>query len=78
MRAAEGHVQSLIWIGAALSLTGIGGLGYCIVTALRARRAGLPDDALRARLQHVVTINLAALGVSAIGLMLVVAGIMLG
>jgi hypothetical protein len=71
-------MQSLIWIGAVLSLVGIGGLVYCIVTALRARRAGLPDDVLRARLQHVVTVNLAAVGVSALGLMLVVAGILLG
>jgi hypothetical protein len=71
-------MQIMIWIGAALSLCGIGALVYCIVTALRARRAGLPDDVLRARLQHVVTVNLAAVGVSALGLMLVVAGIVLG
>jgi hypothetical protein len=71
-------MQMMIWIGAALSLAGIGALIYCIVTAIRARRAGLPDDALRARLQHVVTVNLAAVAVSALGLMMVVAGIALG
>ena len=32
---------------------------------------------MRARLQQIVTFNLAALGVSALGLMLVVAGIIL-
>lgn len=68
----------LIWIGSALTLAGVAALIYCIFAALKARRAGLPDDALRARLQRVVLINMAALGVSALGLMLVVAGIMLG
>jgi hypothetical protein len=71
-------MQSLIWIGAALALLGVLGLGYCVARVLRARRSGLDDDALRAELRRVVTINLAAVGVSALGLMLVVAGIMLG
>ena len=67
----------LIWAGAVLSLGGVGGLIWCIVLALKARRAGLTDDAMRARLQHIVTLNMIALGVSALGLMLVVAGILL-
>ena len=67
----------LIWAGAALTLGGVAGLVWCIVTALRARRAGLEDEALRARLQKVVLVNVAALGVSALGLMMVVAGIIL-
>jgi hypothetical protein len=68
----------LIWTGAFLSLCGVGGLLWCILLALKARRAGLTDDAMRARLQHIVTLNMIALGVSALGLMLVVAGILLG
>ncbi len=71
-------MQALIWIGACVSLVGIAGLGYCIVRAMKARRAGLPDAAMRAELQRVVVINMAALGVSALGLMLVVTGILLG
>lgn len=71
-------MQAMIWIGAALTLVGIMGLGYCITRVLRARRAGLDDEALRAELRRTVTINLAAVGVSALGLMLVVAGIILG
>ena len=71
-------MQALIWTGAALSLAGVAGLGYCILRATRARRAGLDDAAMRAELQRVVTINMGALGVSALGLMLVVAGILLG
>lgn len=68
----------VIWIGTGLSLAGVAGLIWCINLTLQARRKNLPDDQLRARLQQVVTYNLAALGVSAIGLMLVVAGIILG
>lgn len=67
----------MIWAGAALSMCGVAGLVWCIFLALKARRAGLTDDAMRARLQRIVTFNMAALGVSALGLMLVVAGILL-
>jgi hypothetical protein len=67
----------LIWIGAAVSLGGIAGLLRCIQLALRARKSGLDSTAMRARLQQIVTFNLAALGVSALGLMLVVMGIIL-
>ena len=73
-----GRMQALIWAGAALTLLGVAGLGYCVVRTLRARKAGLQDDALRAELQRVVTINLGALGLSVLGLMLVVLGIFLG
>ena len=68
----------LIPIGAALSLAGVAGLIWCIVRAVQARRAGLSDADLRARLQGLVALNLGALGVSALGLMLVVIGILLG
>jgi len=67
----------LIPIGAALSLAGVAGLIWCIVRAVQARRAGLADADLRARLQRLVAVNLGALGVSALGLMLVVIGILL-
>jgi hypothetical protein len=67
----------LIWIGAAVSLGGIAGLLRCIQLALRARKSGMDSTAMRARLQQIVTFNLAALGVSALGLMLVVTGILL-
>ena len=67
----------LIWIGAAVSLGGVAGLLRCIQLALRARKSGLECTAMRARLQQIVTFNLAALGVSALGLMLVVTGIIL-
>ena len=71
-------MQAMIWIGAAVTLAGLGGLLWCILSVIRARRAGLGDDALRARLQRIVVWNLGALFLSVIGLMLVVVGIVFG
>jgi hypothetical protein len=70
-------MQTLVWAGALVSLCGVAGLVYCVMRALRARRSGLPDEAMRTELQRVVVVNMAALAVSAVGLMLVVLGIFL-
>lgn len=70
-------MQVMIWAGAALTVLGLIGLGYCILRAARAKRAGLDDAAMRAELQRVVVINLAAVGLSALGLAAVVTGILL-
>ncbi len=67
----------LIWVGAALTLLGVAGLVWCIVLAMRAKRAGLPDADMRATLQRVVVLNMAALAVSGLGLMCVVFGVFL-
>ncbi|MGB3250350.1 MAG: hypothetical protein WBB13_14430 [Tabrizicola sp.] len=71
-------MQVLIWAGAALTLVGLIGLVYCILRAARAKRAGLDDAAMRAELQSIVVINLAAVALSALGLAAVVTGILLG
>lgn len=68
----------LVILGAAMALAGVGGLMWCIRVVVKARKEAKDDDDLRARLQKVVTMNLAALAISALGLMLVVAGIVLG
>jgi hypothetical protein len=70
-------MQYLVALGAVVSLVGVAGLGWCILLALKARRESGSDEDLRARLQRVVVLNMAALGVSALGLMLVVTGIVL-
>ena len=67
----------LVGIGAAISMIGIAGLIWCVLLALNARKSAPSEDIMRARLQKVVLLNMAALGVSAIGLMLVVTGIFL-
>ncbi len=67
----------LIIPGAILTLLGLAGIIASAVQVLRARRAGLDDDALRARLKQVMLLNMAALFVSVIGLMAVILGIFL-
>lgn len=70
-------MELLIWTGAALTMLGVAGLVWCIVLAMQAKKSGLPDDQIKARLQRVIVINLAALAVSGIGLMAVVVGVIL-
>ncbi|RMC36700.1 hypothetical protein C9E81_07540 [Paracoccus alkanivorans] len=68
----------LVWGGAALTLVGLAALIWCIVTAIRIRRAELDENMLRARMQGILAVNMVALVISALGLMTVVLGVMLG
>ncbi|VAV99179.1 hypothetical protein MNBD_ALPHA07-1266 [hydrothermal vent metagenome] len=71
-------MEILIGIGALVSLLGLAGLIWCIMTVWKARKAGLEGDALRAVVQKVVPVNSGALFLSVIGLMMVVLGVILG
>ena len=71
-------MDKVIWVGAALTMIGVLALVWCIVLAMRARKSGLPEDQIKAQLQRVVALNLGALAVSAIGLMAVIVGVILG
>ena len=70
--------EILVWIGAIISTAGLGGLVWCILRVLRARKQKLDDEALRAVVQSVLPYNLGALLLSMLGLMLVVVGVILG
>ena len=71
-------MAALVWIGAVVTLAGLAGLVLSVLR-VRAARAGSADDAaLRAQLQKVIPLNLAALLLSALGLMMVVMGVLLG
>ncbi|MGB3176969.1 MAG: hypothetical protein WBC68_04785 [Albidovulum sp.] len=70
-------MEWMIWVGAIVTLAGLAALIWCILGVNRARRAGLSDAELRARLQKAVTLNLGALLLSALGLIMVVMGIAL-
>jgi len=70
-------MAAFVYVGTALAVAGMLGLAYCIWAAVSAKRAGLPDAELRARLQRIVVINMGSLLVSALGLMAVVLGIFL-
>lgn len=71
-------MEWLVWAGAAVSLIGLGGVVWCIVKVMAARSAGLSDDDLRAVVQRLIPVNLGAFLLSAIGLMMVVIGVILG
>ncbi|WP_439155145.1 hypothetical protein [Yoonia sp.] len=71
-------MESVIWIGTALSVIGLVGIGYSIAAVARAKRAGLTDEDLRARIARILPVNLVALFVSMIGLMAVIIGVILG
>lgn len=67
----------LMGAGVAVTLAGVGGLVACMIHVWRLRRAGLPDEVLRAALGRAVAWNLAALGVAVLGLMAVITGLAL-
>ncbi len=68
----------LIPIGAVVTIVGLVLLLVCIARVAKARKAGLDEDVLRAVLEATVPMNLGALFLSALGLMMVVVGILLG
>ena len=70
-------MEILIWIGSILSILGLIGLLWCIKTVIKAKKLANSDEELRTSLQKVVPLNMASLFLSAIGLMLVILGIML-
>ncbi|WP_298297715.1 hypothetical protein [uncultured Litoreibacter sp.] len=68
----------LIPLGAIVTVVGLVLLMVCILRVAKARKAGLPEEELRAVLEATVPMNLGALFLSALGLMMVVVGILLG
>lgn len=67
----------IIWVGIILTLSGVALLGFCVYTAIKAKKQGGTDDEIRARLQKVVALNLLALLISAMGLGAVTIGLIL-
>ena len=68
----------LVWGGAVLTLLGLAALFWCIVTVVRLRRTTPGQEEFRTRMQRVIAVNMGALMVSALGLICVVLGIILG
>ena len=67
----------LFWTGVGFSLFGLAGLVLCIWIVVRARRAKLPDEEMRATLHRAVRINIGSLLPSAVGLAMLAAAIFL-
>ena len=58
----------IAWLGFLIGATGLAGLIYCMAIAWRARKSSQSDDDLRKVLSGLLPINLASLGIAAIGL----------
>ena len=67
----------LVWIGTVVTLAGLAGLALSILKVRGARRDASDDADLRQRLLGIIPLNLAAFLISALGLMLVVVGVLL-
>ncbi len=70
-------MAALILPGVLLTLAGLGGLGWCILRGFRIRRAALPAEAVHAELHRLVAINLASVAGAALGLGLLVVGLVI-
>ena len=70
-------MEVLVWIGAGITAAGCAGILWTVLAVTRARREGLDDAALRARLQRIMPMNVGALFLSLLGLVMVVVGVIL-
>ncbi|SMR83287.1 hypothetical protein SAMN04488030_3202 [Aliiroseovarius halocynthiae] len=70
-------MEWLIIVGAIMSAIGLIGLVASALKVMKAKREGLEEAALRARMQKALVLNLGALGVSVLGLMCVILGVSL-
>lgn len=51
-------MEILVWVGAGISVLGLVGLIWSILRVVRAKRANLGDDELRAAVQKVIPLNM--------------------
>lgn len=70
-------MEWLIIVGAVVSFVGLIGLVLSAVKVMKAKRAGLEDAALRARIQKAMVLNMGAMALSVLGLMCVILGVTL-
>ncbi len=70
-------MELLVIAGASTSLLGLFGLGYCIWKSVQIKRSGADLKSITPQLQKLIAINFASVGLSALGLMMVVVGILL-
>jgi len=70
-------MPNLAFFGLLMALLGLGGLGWCIAQGLRIRRAGLPPAEIHARLHRLLAVNLGSVGLAALGLAILVVGLLL-
>lgn len=67
----------LVILGSVMVVLGLVGLGYCIRTGLRIKRDKPAPDVARVQLQQLVAVNLGSVGLAALGLGVIVIGLVL-
>jgi hypothetical protein len=70
-------MQNLALLGLVLTIAGLAGLGWCILQGLRIRRSPLRPEEIYARLHQLLTVNLGSVAVAALGLAILIAGLLL-
>lgn len=68
----------LIYIGAIMVILGLVGLGYCIRKAMLIKQEQDQTEEVTKRMNGLVAINMASVGVSFLGLALIVIGLIIG
>jgi len=69
--------QLLLWAGAGVTMIGVIGLMWTAITTNQLRQSRVPDAEMRRALQKGALRNMVALFIAALGLMMVVIGILL-
>jgi hypothetical protein len=69
-------MKFLVLPGLILTAAALAGLAYCILQGFRIRRASLPPETIHARLHRLLAINLGSVALAALGLTLLVAGLL--
>ena len=70
-------MHPLALLGLVLTIAGLAGLGYCILQGMRIRGAALPASEIHARLHRLIAVNLGSVALAALGLAVLLAGILL-
>lgn len=68
----------LVILGALMVAAGLGGLAYCVRVGFAIRRDKPAPEIVRDRLQKLVAINLGSVALAALGLGVIVVGLVLG
>ena len=70
-------MDMMVWTGVSITAAGLLGLAWCMFKANAARRAKLAGHELVRHLRTLVVVNVASFSVAAVGLAIVIVGILL-
>ncbi len=70
-------MHPLALLGLVLTVSGLAGLVYCVMQGIRIRGRNLPPAEIHARLHRLIAVNLGSVALSALGLAVLVIGVIL-